>query len=191
MADYYSVIFDAVSRSPSKTDEARRVIYERARIAAQEILRNYSPPLSEIALANEQAALDAAISRLETDFSFRNFRRGAKRENRKAYSGFNFWRRIRGWTCDAHPHQAGLPSLYHLAIGNQQSARLLHQDRSRELWLVARVPDFRQSVCLKQHNALVEDKSDNRGHQCEKGITHELFSGRRLLDLQHCSVLTA
>ena len=78
MTDYYSVLFDAVSRSPSKTDEARHVIYERARIAAQETLRNYSPPLSEIALANEQAALDAAISRLETDFSFRNFRRGAK-----------------------------------------------------------------------------------------------------------------
>ena len=38
MADYYSVIALAVSRLPSKTDEARHGIYERARIALQEKL---------------------------------------------------------------------------------------------------------------------------------------------------------
>jgi hypothetical protein len=65
MADYYSVIATAVSRLPSKTDEARRVIYDRARTALREALLNYDPPLSETELANEQAALDAAISTLE------------------------------------------------------------------------------------------------------------------------------
>src|SRR6266481_1198284 len=39
MADYYSVIALAVSRLPSKTDEARHEIYERARTALQETLR--------------------------------------------------------------------------------------------------------------------------------------------------------
>jgi hypothetical protein len=40
MADYYSVIAGAVSRLPSKTDEARHALYERARTALQE--RSYA-----------------------------------------------------------------------------------------------------------------------------------------------------
>jgi hypothetical protein len=67
MADYYSVIANAVPRSSSKTDEARRVIYERARTALQEALRDYEPPL----LANEQVALEAAVYRLEADLVLR------------------------------------------------------------------------------------------------------------------------
>jgi hypothetical protein len=41
MADYYSLIADAVSRLPSKTDEARHALYERARTALQE--RSHTP----------------------------------------------------------------------------------------------------------------------------------------------------
>jgi hypothetical protein len=67
MADYYSVIASAVSRSSSKTDEARRAIYERARTALREALRDYEPLL----LANEQIALEAAVCRLEADLAFR------------------------------------------------------------------------------------------------------------------------
>jgi hypothetical protein len=67
MADYYSVIANAVSRSSSKTDEARRAIYERARTALREALRDYEPPL----LANEQVALEAAVYRLEADLVLR------------------------------------------------------------------------------------------------------------------------
>jgi hypothetical protein len=71
--DYYSVIALAVSRLPSegtsgaprKTDEARHEIYERARTALQEGLRGLDPPLSETVIANEQAALDAAIRTVE------------------------------------------------------------------------------------------------------------------------------
>ena len=57
MPDYYSVIATAVSRLPNKTDEARCAIYDRARTALQEALRDYEPPL----LAKEQMALDEAI----------------------------------------------------------------------------------------------------------------------------------
>jgi hypothetical protein len=40
MADYYSVVANAISRSSSQTDEARRAIYERARTALREALRD-------------------------------------------------------------------------------------------------------------------------------------------------------
>ena len=85
MADYHSVIARAVSRLPGKTDEARREIYERARTALRETLRNYDPPLSEAELANEEAALDAAIGTVEVDFLFSeirsaDIRRGAREE---------------------------------------------------------------------------------------------------------------
>ena len=65
MADYYSVIARAVSGLPSKTDEARHAIYERARTALREVLRNSNPPFSEAELATEQAALEVAISMVE------------------------------------------------------------------------------------------------------------------------------
>jgi hypothetical protein len=65
MTDYYSLMSLAVSRLPSKTDEARHGIYERARIALQETLRTLHPPISETEIANEQAVLDAAIYTLE------------------------------------------------------------------------------------------------------------------------------
>ena len=65
MADYYSAIARAVSNLPNKTDEARRAIYERARTALQESSRTLE--ISEAELANAQAALDAAIRRVEQD----------------------------------------------------------------------------------------------------------------------------
>jgi hypothetical protein len=67
VADYYSVIVSAISRLPRGTDEARRGIYERARTALRETLRNYDPPLSETDLAVERSALEAAIQRIETE----------------------------------------------------------------------------------------------------------------------------
>src|SRR5262249_6441440 len=65
----------AVSRLPSKTDEARYAIYERARTALQGNLRTHDPPLSPPELATEQFALEAAISRVETEL-----RRSARTE---------------------------------------------------------------------------------------------------------------
>ena len=65
MTDYYSVIARSVSRLPSTTDEARHAIYERARTALRQALRNCNPPFSETELATEQAALEVAISMVE------------------------------------------------------------------------------------------------------------------------------
>lgn len=66
MADYYSVITCAISRVPNETDEARHAVYERARTALQETLGRLDPAI----LANEVAALDAAIATVETDLLF-------------------------------------------------------------------------------------------------------------------------
>jgi len=67
MDDYYSLIARAVARLPSKDDEARHAIYERARTALQESLRALDPPISEAELANMQSALEEAIQRVEQD----------------------------------------------------------------------------------------------------------------------------
>jgi len=97
MADYYSVIARAVSRLPSKTDEARHAIYKRARTALRENLRTHDPPLSLAELATEQFALEAAISRVETEL-----RRSAREETTISVSGLSvissvkdFGRRVR------------------------------------------------------------------------------------------------
>jgi len=79
MADYYSVIALAVSRLPSKTDEARHGIYERARTALQQTLRTLHPTISETEIANEQAVLDAAICTVEV---VNDIRRGTREEAR-------------------------------------------------------------------------------------------------------------
>jgi formiminotetrahydrofolate cyclodeaminase len=47
---------------PSKTDEAKQAIYERARAALRKALRS---PFSEAELVAEQAALEVAISMVE------------------------------------------------------------------------------------------------------------------------------
>jgi N-acyl-D-aspartate/D-glutamate deacylase len=65
MDDYYSLIARAVARLPSKDDQARHAIYERARTALQESLRALDPPISEAELANMQSALEEAIQRVE------------------------------------------------------------------------------------------------------------------------------
>jgi hypothetical protein len=75
MADYYSVVSRAVSGLPDNTYEARRVLYERARAALQDTLRKHNPPLSEIALANEQSAFETAIRKAETEWLFNDMRR--------------------------------------------------------------------------------------------------------------------
>jgi hypothetical protein len=89
MADYYSVIARAVSRLPSKTDEARHSIYERARTVVQQSLRSHDPPLSPTELATEQFALEAAISRVETEL-----RRSAREETTPSSPGVNFISRV-------------------------------------------------------------------------------------------------
>ena len=72
-SDYYSVIARAISGLPSKTDEARHAIYERARTVLQ---KRFDPPISETDLAIERSALEAAIQRVETESRFGDTRHG-------------------------------------------------------------------------------------------------------------------
>jgi hypothetical protein len=95
MADYHSVIASAVSRLPSKTDDARRAIYERARTALRETLRNYDPPLSEAELANEEAALDAAIGTVEVDFLFSDIQSVVREETVSPPPSLSFIARVK------------------------------------------------------------------------------------------------
>jgi hypothetical protein len=67
MVDYYFVIAGAVSDLPSKNDEARHAIYERARVALHERLCTYDPPLSDVELINERYKLEVAIYKVEED----------------------------------------------------------------------------------------------------------------------------
>jgi hypothetical protein len=78
--DYYSVIVLAVARLPSKTDEARHALYERARATLQEKLHSYSPPISAAGLTTPQVKLEAAIRRVEMELVFSDMPRGAKEE---------------------------------------------------------------------------------------------------------------
>jgi hypothetical protein len=77
---YIILLRPTASRLPSNTDEARHATYERARTALRETLRNYDPPLSETELANEDAALDAAITKVEVDFLFSDIPRLVREE---------------------------------------------------------------------------------------------------------------
>ena len=75
MAEYYSVVSQAVSDLPGNTYETRRALYDRARAALQDTLRRREPRLSEIALTNEQSAFEAAIRKVETESLFNDMRR--------------------------------------------------------------------------------------------------------------------
>ncbi|THD42280.1 MAG: hypothetical protein E7774_16100 [Bradyrhizobium sp.] len=69
MADYYTLLSKAVSNLPKAGPEpARKAIYERARKALVRQLRSLGPSLSEADIAREEAALEAAIGKLETQF---------------------------------------------------------------------------------------------------------------------------
>jgi hypothetical protein len=79
MADYHSVIARAVSRLPSKADEARHAIYEEARKALHERLGN-DLQISDAELANEHYALEAAIYEVEEDLLLKDMRRFVREE---------------------------------------------------------------------------------------------------------------
>ena len=80
MADYYSLIAAAISRLPSKTDEARHALYERARTLLQVRLHTLDPPITAAELGNEEARLEAAISRVESELLLSIMQRYASEE---------------------------------------------------------------------------------------------------------------
>lgn len=67
MADYYSVLARAVLSLETGDTAAREELYERARSIIIAELRKQNPKISALAITREQAALEAAIAKLETE----------------------------------------------------------------------------------------------------------------------------
>jgi hypothetical protein len=93
MADYYSVITCAISRVPNETDEARHAAYVRARTALQETLGRLDPAI----LANEVAALDAAIATVETDLLFSVMQGFVRKEAAVSSTDLSFISKVRAF----------------------------------------------------------------------------------------------
>ena len=70
MVDYYSLLLRAVT-APGRGDaQWRRGIYDRARQMLASRLRTLRPPPPLAEIAAEQAALEAAIERIESELSW-------------------------------------------------------------------------------------------------------------------------
>jgi len=67
MADYYSVLARAVVNLDTGDGAAREELYERARSIIVTELRKQNPKIAALTITREQAALEAAIRRLEAE----------------------------------------------------------------------------------------------------------------------------
>ena len=67
MADYLPLISRSVAGLEKNTAEARRGLYERARLALVTQLRGVSPPLPESEITRERLALEEAIRQIERE----------------------------------------------------------------------------------------------------------------------------
>jgi len=68
MADYYSVILNAVGKLDPNTVEARRAIYQRARRAMLDRLQAVEPPLPKAVVDAELEGFDQAAERVEAQY---------------------------------------------------------------------------------------------------------------------------
>lgn len=67
MADYHAVLKRAIEALPESSGSARRAVYQRARAAIVNQLKNYDPPLSPSEITTEQLRLEEAIRKVEAD----------------------------------------------------------------------------------------------------------------------------
>jgi hypothetical protein len=67
MTDYHPLLARAVAGLEKSTGEARRALYERARNALLDQLRNATPPLSEPEITRERLALEEAVRKVEAE----------------------------------------------------------------------------------------------------------------------------
>lgn len=67
MADYYSVLARAIVNLETADSAAREELYERARSIIVAELRKQNPKISALTITREQAALEAAIRKLEAE----------------------------------------------------------------------------------------------------------------------------
>ena len=71
MADYYPLLSKAIAGLTEPTAEARQAIYERARRALLNQLRNLDPPVGDDVIEREAQALERAVAQLETELMVR------------------------------------------------------------------------------------------------------------------------
>ncbi|WP_019902962.1 hypothetical protein [Methylobacterium sp. 77] len=67
MADYYPLLARALDAMPDRSPTLRKAVYDRARGALIGQLRSLEPPLSDADIDLESAALETAISRVESE----------------------------------------------------------------------------------------------------------------------------
>ena len=67
MADYYSIMVNAVSALDWNTRDARRQLYERARAALITQMRGTTPPLGQSDILAARISLEEAIGRVEAE----------------------------------------------------------------------------------------------------------------------------
>jgi len=67
MADYYPLLASVIAAIEPNTAEARRQIYESARVGFPNYLGNLDPPLSDSEITRERTALEEVIRRLEAE----------------------------------------------------------------------------------------------------------------------------
>ena len=67
MADYHPLLTRALDALSDRSPAMRRAVYDRARAALMDQLRNLDPPLSEADIARERLALEDAVNRVEAE----------------------------------------------------------------------------------------------------------------------------
>jgi lipoprotein-anchoring transpeptidase ErfK/SrfK len=70
MVDYHSALLRAVTAPGAGDEQWRRGVYDRARHMLTSRLRARRPPASAAEIAAEQAALDAAVARIEAEMAW-------------------------------------------------------------------------------------------------------------------------
>jgi AAA+ ATPase superfamily predicted ATPase len=67
MTNYYPLLASVVAALEPNTAEARRQLYESARVGFPNYLGNLDPPLSDAEVTRERTALEEVIRRLEAE----------------------------------------------------------------------------------------------------------------------------
>jgi hypothetical protein len=67
MTNYYPLMASVVATLEPNTAEARRQLYDSARVGFPNYLGNLDPPLSESEITRERTALEEVIRRLEAE----------------------------------------------------------------------------------------------------------------------------
>ena len=67
MTNYYPLLASVVAALEPNTAEARRQLYESARVGFPEYIGHLAPPLSDSEITSERTALEEVIRRVEAE----------------------------------------------------------------------------------------------------------------------------